>query len=111
MQKEPATIISSVVALITEVVGLLVAFGIDVSQAQQTAIIATVTALSGVIALVGPIIRGFVFSPASVEKISGESYAAGVPPTDPVPPVPEPADREDVVTEALDALERASKPQ
>ncbi len=62
-RSEPAVIITAFTAVVTEVFGLAIAFGIHVSDAQQTAIISTVTALSALIALLGPIIRGFVYSP------------------------------------------------
>lgn len=92
VKREPATVISVVTGLITAIIGLLVAFGIDVSQEQQTAIISVVVALSAVIALVGPIIRQFVYSPNSVETIANQQYEAGAPPVEPQPPLPPPAE-------------------
>ena len=58
--KEPAVYISAVTGLLTAIIGVLVAFGVDVSDAQQNAILGCVAAFSTVIVLVGPIIRGFV---------------------------------------------------
>jgi hypothetical protein len=91
MNKEPAALISALVAAISAALGLLVAFNIDITEAQQDAIITTVVAFSALIALVGPLIRQFVYSPNSVEKIAAEQYHAGKPPTDPQPDVPPPA--------------------
>lgn len=76
MYKEPATIITAVIALITEVIGLLVAYGIDVSDSQEQAIVGTVTAASVVIFMAGPIIRQFVYSPKTVDQIrAGQNRA------------------------------------
>ena len=69
IKREPAVIVSAITGLITEIIGLLVAFNVNVTEAQQTAIISAVTAVSGVIVLVGPIIRQFVYSPDSVNEI------------------------------------------
>ena len=60
MNKEPAVIVTSIVAALAEIVGLGVAFGLDISEEQRNAVIATATALAGTIALVGPVIRQFV---------------------------------------------------
>lgn len=73
MNKEAATIISSVIALVTAIIGLLVAFGIDINDDRRNAIIATLSAACGVILLVGPIIRQFVFSKNTVNNIAQEA--------------------------------------
>lgn len=65
LKNEPAVLITTITAVLTEVFGLAFAFGVNVSDAQQTAIISTVTALAGLIALLGPVVRQFVVSPQS----------------------------------------------
>jgi hypothetical protein len=84
LTKEPAVIITAVTAFLTEVFGLCVAFGIHISDVQQNAIIATVTALAALIALLGPVIRQFVYSQHSVNIITQNAASSG----DPVPPAP-----------------------
>lgn len=69
MQKEPATIVAALTGLISAVVGLLVAYNINVTQQQQAAITGVVVAFSAVVVLVGPAIRNFVYSPDKVEKL------------------------------------------
>lgn len=90
MRTEPAAIIGGITAFVTALLGLLVAYGVDVSQQQQTAIL-------GVTAVVAPllaslVIRYNVYAPASVERIADQQYAAGTPPTEPQPGVPPPAE-------------------
>ena len=60
VKREPATAVSVTVAFITAVFGVAVAFGADITQAQQTAILTAVVPTASVIALVGPVIRQFV---------------------------------------------------
>lgn len=86
MQQEPATIVSVIVGALTAVIGVLVAFGLDVSDDQRNAIIGAVAPLSAVIALLGPIIRQFVWSPESVKEIVDDAYEA-IPGTDTKPTV------------------------
>lgn len=76
--REPAILISTITSLITEVIGLLVAFNVNVTDAQQTAIISTVTAVSGIIFLLGPITRQFVYSPNTTEVEKQEAYEQGL---------------------------------
>jgi uncharacterized membrane protein len=95
VKREPATVISAVVGLITAIIGLFVAFGIDVSTEQQNAIIGAVVSLSAVIALLGPVIRNWVYSPASVERIADQQYEAGRPPVEPQPEIPPPGNVHD----------------
>ena len=109
MQKEPAITVATVTAFVTAVIGLLVAFGLDISTEQRDAILGVIGPAFVVILALGPIVRQFVFSPATVEKIAADQYAAGVPPTDDVPNVPPPASREDIVTDAINQLSRASR--
>lgn len=64
MKSEPAITVASITAVVAAVIGLLVAFGIDLSDDQQKAILALV-------AVAGPVVAGFVtrgkVTPAPVE--------------------------------------------
>ena len=53
MRKEPAITVGTVSAAVAAVLTLLVAFGIDVTEEQQTAIL-------GVVAALGPIVTGLL---------------------------------------------------
>jgi len=53
MKHEPAISIGAISAAVAAVLTLLVAFGIDVTEEQQTAIL-------GVVAAVGPIVAGLL---------------------------------------------------
>lgn len=88
MDKEPAVIITSVTAFLAEVFGLCVAFGIDISDSQQKAIIGTVTALAALIAIIGPVIRQFVYSPHSTQTLVNTAEQAGATNSPPPPVVP-----------------------
>ncbi|MEU7617174.1 hypothetical protein AB0B27_13920 [Micromonospora rifamycinica] len=64
---EPLLTVGSLTALVTAVLALVVAFGLPVSDAQQTAIL-------GVVAVVAPLVvmavgRGRVWSPATVARL------------------------------------------
>ena len=88
LQTEPSVIIGSVTAFVTAAIGLLVAFGLDIDQQQQTAILGMTAVLAPVLASIA--IRFRVFSPSTVERLSADAYAAGTPPTQPKPPLPDP---------------------
>lgn len=49
MSREPLVTVSTITALVAAVIGLLVAFGIDLSKDQQTAIL-------GVVAVAAPLV-------------------------------------------------------
>jgi hypothetical protein len=88
LKSEPAVIVSTVTALLTALIGFGAAFGLDVSEDQRNAIIGVVAPAVAVIALVGPIIRGFVYSPASTEKLVDAAHQTGEKgETPPVPPI------------------------
>lgn len=91
LKAEPAVIVSTLTAVVTAIIGLLVAFGIDVSEEQKNAIITAIGAIVPMIFLTGVIIRQTVYSPATVEKIADAQYRAGTPPQEPQPEVPPPA--------------------
>lgn len=69
MKREPAVIVSTVTAFLAAILGLGYAFGADITEEQKNAVIGAVAPLVAVIFLLGPIVRSFVYSPASVEKI------------------------------------------
>ena len=77
LNKEAAVILTALVGSISAVIGLLVAFGIDVSDSQQTAIVATVISFSTLIVLVGPVIRTFVFSKQATQLLVNEAAVTG----------------------------------
>jgi argininosuccinate lyase len=69
LRTEPAVVISTVTAVLTALITLSLAFGLDISKERQDAILAAVSPVVAVIFLMGPIIRTFVFSPATTEKL------------------------------------------
>ena len=85
MDKEPAVIVSSVTALVTALIGLLVAFGLDISPATRQAIIAVIAPAVAVIFLLGPVVRQMVYSPHSVEQITAKLPDATTPDVAPPP--------------------------
>ena len=60
MTREPAVYISTITAFLTAIIGLAVAFGANITDQQQTAILGAVAAAVPIIALLGPVIRQFV---------------------------------------------------
>lgn len=76
LSKEAAVVVTTITGLIGSVVTLLVVFGVDLSTDQQVAIGATATAFLTAIFLVGPIIRQFVFSKNTTDKLVDQAYAA-----------------------------------
>ncbi|MGI8406228.1 MAG: hypothetical protein ACR2OE_15965 [Thermomicrobiales bacterium] len=74
--KEPSAIIGTIVAIVTAALALLVAYGFDVSQERQTAILGFVSVIAPLVAAV--VIRGNVFAPQSVENSSNQQYRAGL---------------------------------
>lgn len=53
MQNEPVVTVAAVTAVVAAIIGLLVAFGVDLSDDQQKAILALV-------AVAGPVVAGLV---------------------------------------------------
>ena len=97
MQKEPLVTIGAIGSLIGAVIVLLQTFGVPITDAQSQAINNLVVIAAPIlVALIG---RQFVFAPATVDEIE-----AGV------EPAPKPS-RETMVTDAINQLERASKPK
>ena len=78
MNTEPAQIIGWLTGAATAIIALLVAFGLNLDQTQQAAILGVVAVLAPIIA--GLIIRTRVFSPATTESIAKESANTGAVP-------------------------------
>lgn len=89
MKTEPAQIIGWITAAAAAAIALLVAFGVELTEDQRTAILSAVAVIAPILA--GLAIRFRVYSPATVEKIADTQYIAGTPPTEPQPDVPPPA--------------------
>lgn len=70
MKKEPALIVSGVAALI----GLLVSFGVNISEAQTNAILTFIGVIAPVVLplLSGFVTRRFTWSADSVEKVTNQ---------------------------------------
>jgi hypothetical protein len=88
LRTEPAVVISTVTAVLTALIGTGLAFGLNISDDQQNALLGSVAPLVGVIFLIGPVIRTFVYSPATTEKLvksATRKEQAGE--TPPVPPL------------------------
>lgn len=73
MKKEPAVIIGAIGSVVTALIALLVAFGLDLTAEQQAAISTVVLAIVPIV--VGIITRQFVFAPATVEAVEDEIEA------------------------------------
>jgi uncharacterized membrane protein YoaK (UPF0700 family) len=65
MKTEPAIILGAITTGVTAIIGLLVVFGIPLSEDQQKAILTVVAALAPI--ALGLITRRFVYSPATYE--------------------------------------------
>ena len=76
MKTEPAAIIGGITAFVTALLALLVAYGFDIDQAQQSAILGLVAVVAPVVA--GVAIRFNVYAPATVEKVEQKAYTKGL---------------------------------
>jgi NADH:ubiquinone oxidoreductase subunit 6 (subunit J) len=85
-KQEPAIYVTAITGLITAIVGVLVAFGIDVSDAQRDSIIGAVVSLSAVIVLMGPVIRQFVTPVGRAQAKVDRAYQS-TPGVDPKPEI------------------------
>ena len=85
MSSEPARIVGIVTAIVAAVIGTLVAFGVDLSDEQQKAILTLVAAVAPVIAAF--VIREKVYSPKTAQEEINKAAASGVAP-DMAPPPP-----------------------
>lgn len=75
MAKEPSAIIGAITAAVSAIISLLVAFGLDLSPDQQAAILTVIATVGSLV--VGFVVRGQVYSPNSVERITKEAAATG----------------------------------
>ena len=78
MTREPAVIISTLTAFLTAAIGLGLSFGLNISQEQQDAMLRMLAAMVALIALLGPVIRQFVFSPRSTQQLVNKAEEAGI---------------------------------
>lgn len=78
MQKEPAVIITTLTTFLTAAIGLGLAFGLDITEEQQDAMLKMLAAMATVIAVLGPVIRTFVFSPNSTKELVDKAEEAGI---------------------------------
>ncbi len=85
MEKEAAVITTTVTAFLVALLGFLAAFGLDVSEDQKDAIVKMVIPTAGIILVIGPVIRQFVFSKRSTLTLVDKAYE--VDPKTGVPPV------------------------
>jgi hypothetical protein len=89
MAKEPAVIVSTITAGVTAIIALFVAFGLDITDQQQNAILGVVAVAAPVIA--GYIIRGNVYSLKSSQEIANDAAVTGVAADVSPPPPTKPA--------------------
>lgn len=75
MKEEASISVGSITAAVTAVLALLVAYGFDVSEEQQTAILGVVAVLAPVI--VGIVTRSKVYSEATATKAVNKAAATG----------------------------------
>lgn len=67
MKSEPSVIVGGITAFVTAAIGLVVAFGLDITEEQKNAILAMTAVLAPVLASV--VIRSKVYAPATVQEI------------------------------------------
>ena len=77
MRSEPAVIVGTITAFVTAAIGLLVAFGLDITDQQQNAILSLVAVIAPVIA--GVIIRSKVYAPDTVREIVNDTQGPPAP--------------------------------
>lgn len=74
MQKEPARIITAIVGAVEAILVAAIAFGVDITPEQLSAVTAALLAVGGLVQ--AALIRARVFSPETVEEIA-RNVAAG----------------------------------
>lgn len=72
---EPAGLVGTITAGVTAVLALLVAYGFDVSQEQQVAILGVVAVIAPVIAAI--VTRSRVYSPSTTQTLANEAAVTG----------------------------------
>jgi hypothetical protein len=75
MNTEPSAIVGTITAAVTAVLALLVAYQVDISQDQQTAILGVTAVVAPLVASL--VIRTRVFSPKSTESIAQQAANTG----------------------------------
>jgi hypothetical protein len=75
MNREPAAIVASITGAAVAIIALVVSFGLDISNDQQSAILGVVAVVAPLVA--GLVIRGKVFAPATVARVAGRHVADG----------------------------------
>lgn len=75
MQTEPAGMVATITGAVTAVIALLVAYGFDISNEQQVALLGVVAVIAPVIA--GIVTRSKVASPASAIEAVNEAAVTG----------------------------------
>ena len=78
MNREPVAIIGALTAAVAAVLGLLVAFGLPITEEQQSAILAAIGPVAALIVGAAFLIRSKVYAPATVEKIAADAHKDGV---------------------------------
>jgi hypothetical protein len=77
MKTEPALVVGAITAFLTAVIAACVAFGVEMSQDQQNAILGMIAPTVGVILLASGIIRQFV-RPASTSVSKGTAKEVAI---------------------------------
>lgn len=74
MQREPARIITAIVGAVEAVLVAAIAFGVDITPEQLSAVTAALLAVGGTVQAI--LIRARVFAPSTVEEVA-RNVAAG----------------------------------
>ena len=72
---EPATLVGMITALVSAVIALAVAYGVDIDDSQSTAIMGLIAVLAPIIAAI--VTRSRVYSPASTQKVANDAAQTG----------------------------------
>ena len=76
LNTEPANIVGTITAAVTAVIALLVSYGFDITETQQSAILGVVAVAAPLFAAV--IIRSKVYAPDTVQTVKRDAYAQGL---------------------------------
>lgn len=90
IKTEPLLTVGAITAAVSAALVFAKSMGLDITDDQQEAIRNLVAVLAPLV-LAG-IARQLVFSPAGAQRQANKNYAAGVPPVEPQPELPPPAD-------------------
>lgn len=86
LQKEPAVVISTVVAALTQLFLVMDVFGWELTPGLREDVIGGVQPIVMIVFLLGPVIRQFVFAPATVRKEVEQAAVTGEVPPNIEPP-------------------------